>query len=255
MLDAPVVVLTNVGLEHTRWLGPTVADIARGEARGRAAAARRSCWATTSPTCVALARARPARDVVRSTGRSTLPACRGYQRRNAALGARGGAALLGGVDEEAVRGAALATKYARPLPARRPSTRSRSSTGPTTRPGWPRSCARWPRPSASGALVACVSILDDKDAAGMLRRCWRAARPRCSRASANPRALPAATLASLAGQLGGPPGRRSSAIRARRWRSRRTLAGPDGRRRRHGLDLPRRRPAERARERGGRRAL
>src|SRR5919202_3317428 len=29
VLDAGVVVLTNVGLEHTRWLGPTVADIAR----------------------------------------------------------------------------------------------------------------------------------------------------------------------------------------------------------------------------------
>src|SRR4051812_37205577 len=28
VLDAPVVVLTNVGLEHTRWLGPTVRDIA-----------------------------------------------------------------------------------------------------------------------------------------------------------------------------------------------------------------------------------
>ena len=29
VLAAPVVVLTNVGLEHTRWLGPTVPDIAR----------------------------------------------------------------------------------------------------------------------------------------------------------------------------------------------------------------------------------
>ena len=29
VLDAPVVVLTNVGLEHTRWLGPTITDIAR----------------------------------------------------------------------------------------------------------------------------------------------------------------------------------------------------------------------------------
>src|SRR4051794_23775551 len=29
VLDAPVVVLTNVGLEHTRWLGPTVRDIAQ----------------------------------------------------------------------------------------------------------------------------------------------------------------------------------------------------------------------------------
>jgi dihydrofolate synthase / folylpolyglutamate synthase len=29
VIDAEVAVLTNVGLEHTRWLGPTVADIAR----------------------------------------------------------------------------------------------------------------------------------------------------------------------------------------------------------------------------------
>ena len=29
VLRAPVVVLTNVGLEHTRWLGPTIGDIAR----------------------------------------------------------------------------------------------------------------------------------------------------------------------------------------------------------------------------------
>ena len=28
VLGAPVVVLTNVGLDHTRWLGPTIADIA-----------------------------------------------------------------------------------------------------------------------------------------------------------------------------------------------------------------------------------
>ena len=28
VLGADVVVLTNVGLEHTRWLGPTIADIA-----------------------------------------------------------------------------------------------------------------------------------------------------------------------------------------------------------------------------------
>ncbi len=28
VIDAPVTVLTNVGLEHTRWLGPTVRDIA-----------------------------------------------------------------------------------------------------------------------------------------------------------------------------------------------------------------------------------
>ncbi len=29
VIDSRVAVLTNVGLEHTRWLGPTVRDIAR----------------------------------------------------------------------------------------------------------------------------------------------------------------------------------------------------------------------------------
>ena len=29
VLGAPVVVLTNVALEHTRWLGPTITDIAK----------------------------------------------------------------------------------------------------------------------------------------------------------------------------------------------------------------------------------
>jgi dihydrofolate synthase / folylpolyglutamate synthase len=51
-----------------------------------------------------------------------------------------------------------------------------------------------------------TSILDDKDAAGMLRELL----PHCAAAvftrSLNPRALPAATLASLASQLGGAGG-------------------------------------------------
>ena len=54
-------------------------------------------------------------------------------------------------------------------------------------------------------LVAVVSIFDDKDAPAMLATLL----PRCAAAvftaSTSPRALPPATLASLAGQLGGPP--------------------------------------------------
>ena len=51
VLRAPIVVLTNVGLEHTRWLGPTIPDIAReklavvapdGDARARRRSTRRS---------------------------------------------------------------------------------------------------------------------------------------------------------------------------------------------------------------------
>jgi dihydrofolate synthase/folylpolyglutamate synthase len=49
--------------------------------------------------------------------------------------------------------------------------------------------------------VAVVSILDDKDAAGMLRALLPACRAVVFTSNANPRALPPATLESLARQL------------------------------------------------------
>jgi dihydrofolate synthase/folylpolyglutamate synthase len=59
--------------------------------------------------------------------------------------------------------------------------------------------------SLSGSVVGVVSVLDDKDAAEMLR----ALIPHCAHLvctkSANPRALSPATLASLTEQLNGPP--------------------------------------------------
>jgi dihydrofolate synthase/folylpolyglutamate synthase len=84
-------------------------------------------------------------------------------------------------------------------------------------------------PFAAGLepVVAVVSILDDKDAAGMLSLLI----PKCDglvlTASQNPRALPPPTLASLAGQLGGPPAEvvrdpRAAVARARE------IAGPHG---------------------------
>jgi dihydrofolate synthase/folylpolyglutamate synthase len=76
-------------------------------------------------------------------------------------------------------------------------------------------------------LVVAVSVLDDKDAAGMLRELL----PLCAEViltqSANPRALPAATLESLAGQLGGPPARTIPDAR-RALAAARESAGPDG---------------------------
>jgi dihydrofolate synthase/folylpolyglutamate synthase len=76
-------------------------------------------------------------------------------------------------------------------------------------------------------LIAVVSILDDKDAAAMLR----ALLPRCAgavfTASTNRRALPPATLASLAAQLGGPPAEVEPDPRRAVQRAR-ALAGPDG---------------------------
>jgi dihydrofolate synthase/folylpolyglutamate synthase len=76
-------------------------------------------------------------------------------------------------------------------------------------------------------LIAVVSILEDKDAAGMLGMLH----PRCDAfvftTSQNPRALPPPTLLSLSSQLDGPPGEivpepREAIDRARE------LAGPQG---------------------------
>jgi dihydrofolate synthase/folylpolyglutamate synthase len=76
-------------------------------------------------------------------------------------------------------------------------------------------------------LYAVVSILDDKDAAGMLRPLLGKTAGAVFTSSRNPRALPPATLASLAAQLGGPeseivPDSRAAVARAQE------LAGPDG---------------------------
>jgi dihydrofolate synthase/folylpolyglutamate synthase len=76
-------------------------------------------------------------------------------------------------------------------------------------------------------LVAVVSILDDKDAAGMLRTLL----PHCDAivltASHNSRVLPPPTLLSLVGQLEGPP---AEAVRepGAALRRARELAGREG---------------------------
>jgi dihydrofolate synthase / folylpolyglutamate synthase len=79
----------------------------------------------------------------------------------------------------------------------------------------------------AGKLIAVVSILDDKDAAAMLRTLL----PHCAgavfTAASNRRALPPATLGSLAAQLGGPPAEIEPDPRRAVERAR-ALAGPDG---------------------------
>jgi dihydrofolate synthase/folylpolyglutamate synthase len=76
-------------------------------------------------------------------------------------------------------------------------------------------------------LVAVISVLDDKDAAGMLRALLGKCEEVVFTASRNPRALPPATLASLAAQLGGPPSEVAGDPREALERAR-ELAGPDG---------------------------
>ena len=76
-------------------------------------------------------------------------------------------------------------------------------------------------------VVAVVSVLDDKDAAGMLAALMRWCDAVVFTSSHNPRALPPPTLQSLARQLHGPPGEAVRDPHAAVSRAR-ELAGADG---------------------------
>ncbi|HEV3053340.1 MAG TPA: cyanophycin synthetase, partial [Solirubrobacteraceae bacterium] len=78
-----------------------------------------------------------------------------------------------------------------------------------------------------GRVVAVVSILDDKDAIGMLSALARVCDALVFTSSQNPRALPPPTLQSLAGQIDGPPSEVVRDPRAALNRAR-ELAGPAG---------------------------
>jgi dihydrofolate synthase/folylpolyglutamate synthase len=72
-----------------------------------------------------------------------------------------------------------------------------------------------------------ISILDDKDASGMLAKLIRMCDALVLTSSQNPRALPPPTLQSLARQLSGPPSEVVADPRAAVERAR-ELAGPGG---------------------------
>ena len=98
--------------------------------------------------------------------------------------------------------------------------------------------------SVPEGTVAVLSILDDKDAAEMLR----ALLPRLSAAvftrAPNPRALPPATLADLASKVGGVPSEIEPDPRRAVERAR-ALAGPEGDGAGDRFDLSRGRAAQR----------
>jgi dihydrofolate synthase/folylpolyglutamate synthase len=207
VLGAPVVVLTNVGLEHTRWLGPTIADIA-GEKLA----------------------------VVRAGGDGVTLILGDAQPEVEALAAATGATIVRPAPESA------ATAYrGAPLD---PAIVARVAAHAQV-PGRLQAIAESPRTILDGAhnpsgiaalaaslpderpLVAVVAVLDDKDAASMLKELLPAVSSFVFTASSNPRSLPPATLASLAAQLGAPahevePDPRAALARARE------LAGPGG---------------------------
>jgi dihydrofolate synthase/folylpolyglutamate synthase len=232
VIPSKVQVLTGVSLEHTRWLGPTLADIA-GEKLAVVPDQGTLVLGELDPESLAVAERVAAERHARlirpeSDGHPPLRAAGGFQRANFALAAAAAEAFLGRpLERAAVEAAAAETIVPGRLEvvAERPLTVLDGAHNP--------SGARALAASLDSVLgerrprVAVIGVLDDKDAAGMLE----ALLPQVDRIvftrSQNPRSLSPATLTTLEEKLGGPPPETVSDPRAALERAR-ELAGPDG---------------------------
>jgi dihydrofolate synthase/folylpolyglutamate synthase len=229
VIDSRVAVLTNVGLEHTRWLGPTVRDIAREK------------LAVVQPgsTLVVGADLHPdAMDEARNVDATLIEApadapgieilARGsFQRRNFALARAAAEAYLGELDPVKTAAAAAATRV--------PGRFEQISDDPPTfldgahNPGGMDALAEALRGELEGRpLTLVLSILDDKDAGAMLRSVAPLATRIIATSNANPRALSPATLESLARQVDATVDIRTIGDPRRALASAQVLAGDEG---------------------------
>jgi len=226
VIPSRVQVLTAVSLEHTRWLGPTIADIAEeklavvrdhatlvvgelppeAEAVAERVAAERHARLVRAP-------ADPGADLDLLRARGT------FQRRNFATAMTAAEAFLaGGRSDASHRGhqtghlgidAAIRAAAAEiEIPGRLQIVRAQPLViydGAHNPDGAAALAEALPEVVGDRPLTGVFAVLEDKDAAGMLR----ALLPLCERAvftrSLNPRSLPPATLESHSEKLGGPP--------------------------------------------------
>lgn len=232
VLESKVQVLTNVGLEHTQWLGPRIVDIAREKLAvvrdgstlvvgglDPEAQAEAELAAEEHGARLVVAPAEPPEEV---------GALGAFQRRNFAVARAAAEAYLGRLDPRAAASAAAQVTVPGRLQqiGERPLTLLDGAHNPAGVSALTESLLELGAPERP--LVAAISILDDKDAAGMLA----ALLPHCAAAvftsSSNPRALSPATLESLARQLDGPVRREWEPDPHRALELARTLAGPEG---------------------------
>jgi dihydrofolate synthase/folylpolyglutamate synthase len=211
VIDSTVAVLTNIGLEHTRWLGPTLTDIATEKLAVLGEDSVLALGHCQQPEVLEIARAVAAERGARLCIAEAAPAglsmgAQGsFQRNNFALARLAAEAYLNRaqiqVSEQAMREAAASTLVAGRMQvvARDPLTVVDGAHNPAAVEAVLDSL---PELLAGRSLGLVLGVLDDKDAARMLS----ALLPLCERAwfTAPPsqRALPPATLVSLARQLG-----------------------------------------------------
>ena len=233
VIPSRVQVLTGVGLEHTRWLGPTVSHIAEE----KLAVVRRNGTLVVGelPEEVEGLARRTARErgaeLIHAPDDSSVPPLRAagaFQRRNFALASAAAEAFLGHpLDQEAVGSAAAETLVPGRLEvvASDPLTLydgAHNPAGAEALAGAIPAVIRDRHP-----LVMVLSVLEDKDAAGMLEALLpladRVVFTRCQ----NPRSLSPATLASLAAKVADVEGETVAQPRAAVARAR-EIAGRGG---------------------------
>jgi dihydrofolate synthase/folylpolyglutamate synthase len=232
VIPSKVQVITSVGLEHTRWLGPTLKDIAE----------EKLAVVRDHGTLVMGALDEESRAVAEHTVGLTrsnlvqadldmglaLGAPGRFQRGNFAIAAAAAEAFLGRpLEPAALEAAARETTIPGrvEIVAHEPLTVYDGAHNPAGAHALAESLGdvlgdRRPR-------VAVIAVLEDKDAAAMLGELL----PKVDRVvytrSQNPRSLSPATLASLAEKLAGPPGVTVSDPHAAVEHAR-SLAGPGG---------------------------
>jgi dihydrofolate synthase/folylpolyglutamate synthase len=242
VIPSRVQVLTSVGLEHTRWLGPTIADIAReklavvkgsqpsltgGDQVRSTLVLAPGLHPDAEREALAIAARADARIVHAGTDPGVeLGALGAFQRRNFAVARAAAEAYLGKLDSAAVSAAAAEVRVPGRLQiiGESPLTLLDGAHNPDGVSALVESVKEI---VAGRRLVAAVSILDDKDAASMLRMLMPICDALVLTSSQNPRALPPPTLASLARQLDGPPSELVRDPRAALERAR-ELAGSGG---------------------------
>jgi dihydrofolate synthase / folylpolyglutamate synthase len=237
VIPSRVQVLTGVGLEHTRWLGPTVADIAAEKLAVVRDHATLVVPPDLDPDVLAVAERATAEhhaELVVAPGPAAgadgprMRAPGSFQRRNFALACAAAEAFLGRpLDPAAVAGAAAETRVPGRMDvvAERPLVIHDGAHNPA---GAEALAAALPELVGDRSpLVLVVSVLEDKAAADMLAKLLpladRLVLTRCS----NPRALPPGTLATLAAKLAGPEPEIVAHPRTALERGR-ELAGPGG---------------------------
>ncbi len=208
VIGAPVTICTSVGLEHTQWLGETVAEIA---AEKLDVVAPNSVLVVPSDldpdamgVAIAVTRERGARLVVAPASSPLAPAgTPPYLSHNLALALAASHELLGAIDEaavtEALRAGALQMPGRFEIVAERPLTildGAHNADGMMALASALRA-SECPRP-----VVACVAILDDKDQESMLRVVTGFADLLVVTGSSHPRAVPPDRLAKVAAGFG-----------------------------------------------------